>query len=322
MSYDDIIYTQEEVEAMRKTKSLILDISFQNKFKKYFSETYPFTEDNISKRHLAVTVIVSKCRPEEAAEKYIKWVGVLQEWGIMELSEDQLLNPPKGSDEYLRNYAQCGRDIHGRRIFWICGGAKPIPNDMAEEKKSLYAALRYYMALHSDAKTLREGLTFVIDLTHKGSVKEGNESRMQRAHNAYPLRPQNIYIVGASMAVRVSVNALLRIAALTTRVKILRRIKFVNVDGVLVENGGVIPKESLPTSSVSMSTIEDIGDVMKKLDIHSHEDEEEKKVDDPTTALRMSHTTSSLQSTSSSQSTSSLKDWVNQSLRSLPLPNI
>ena len=307
MSSDTIFYTPDELKAMQKTKSLLVDESFQKKFKSYFKNASAFTQDNISKRHLAVTVIVSKCRPEEAAEKYIKWVGVLQEWGIIELGEDQLLNPLEGSDDYLCNYSQCGRDVNGRRIFWINGGAKPIPNDMAEEKKSHFAALRYYMALHSDVKTLREGCTFVIDLTHKGNTKEGNESRMQRAHNAYPLRPKNIYIVGASAAVRISVNVLLKIAALTTRVKILGRIKFANLEDVLVENGGVIPKESLPASTASDAAA-DLINGMKNLDISSPFNEE-KKSDEPIVNKATSHSTS-------------LQEWVNQSLQNLPIPDI
>lgn len=301
MSSDIIVYTTEELEAMRKAKSLVLDESFQKKFKNYFNGN-AFTQDNLSKRHLAVTVLVSKCRPEEAAEKYIKWVGALQEWGILELNENQLINPPEGSDEYLRNYALCGRDVSGRRIFWICGGAKPIPNDMAEEKKSHFAALRYYMALHSDAKTLREGCTFVIDLTYKGNAKEGNESRMQRAHNAYPLRPQNIYIVGASAAVRISVNALLKIAAFTTRLKILGRVKFVNLNDVLVENGGVIPKESLPTFTGYQSS--ELIDRMKNMEIRVPE--EEKKSDEQIT----------------SRNPTTLQEWVHQSIQNLPIPDI
>ena len=300
----EITYTIEELEAMRKAKNLLMDELFQKKFKSYFKSTTAFTQDNISNRHLAVTVLVSKCRPEEAAEKYIKWVGVLQEWGIMDLNEEQLSHPPEGSDEYLRNYALCGRDVQGRRIFWISGGAKPIPNDMAEEKKSHYAALRYYMAVHSDAKTLREGCTFVIDLTHKSNTKEGNESRMQRAHNAYPLRPQNIYIVGASAAVRISVNAILKIAAFTTRMKILGRIKFVNLEDVLVENGGVIPKESLPQSNNTPMSIDFI-DKMKNLDIQSSG--EEKKSDE--------HLIEKTNSTS-------LGEWVQQSIAALPVPDI
>jgi hypothetical protein len=285
-----IVYTLLELDAIRQAQDLLLDANFCKKNKR----AKPFSEKQISKRHLAVTVLISKSRPKEAAVKYLQWIQGLSTWGIHEFSDEQLTNPPKRSDFYLRAYKLAGRDINGSRIFWI-DGKNPIPNDAEEEKMAIYAGLRYQMAVHADAKTIREGLTFVIDVTNKPKEKVGNEKRLQSSYNVYPLRPQHIFIIGANRLVRTSINLLLKVTGFVSKVKILRRIKFVTLDEATdTENGGSIPKENLPQHLKSLDKL------MANMDIK----DEEKK----------SHTETT--------STEAVVQWVNQQISQIPMPDI
>jgi hypothetical protein len=84
--------------------------------------------------------------------------------------------------------------------------------------------------------------------------------------------------------------------------KILSRIKFVTMDDLLVENGGVIPRESLPSGHGS-SSVDELADGMNQLKI-----QDEKKSDED---LSQKDTI-----------TASLIQWVDQSIKNLPLPNI
>ena len=65
-SSDLLAFTAEEIEAMRATKHLLL-----TKFK--------LTEEKISSHVLAVTTMNCKCQPEVAAEKYSKWLRLIDE---------------------------------------------------------------------------------------------------------------------------------------------------------------------------------------------------------------------------------------------------
>ena len=58
---------------------------------------------------------------------------------------------------------------------------------------------------------------------------------MQKLNQAYPLRPQRIFIVGANFVKRVAINALIKFASLFSKEKILQRIVFANVEVVREE---------------------------------------------------------------------------------------
>ena len=289
-----IVYTKSELDAMRQAKTLLQDADFCQKHKRATA----LNEKEISKRHLAITVLISKSRPEEAAVKYIQWIQSLAVWGIEQFNDEQLTNPPKRSDHYLQAYKLAGRDINGTCIFWI-DGKNSIPNDMEEEMFSIYAGIRYHMAVHSDAKTIREGLTFVIDVTNKPKKKVGNERRLQGSHSSYPLRPQHIYIVGASKLVRVGINALLLIGGVVSKAKILKRIKFVTLDQVVDEqNGGTVPKQSLPKHLKRAESLDNLI-AMANMKIN-----EEKKDDAELTSNEL------------------VVEWVNQRISQIPMPDI
>ncbi len=69
----------EEMDAFQSTKKLLL-------------EKHNLSTEKISNRELMVTVINCKCRPDQAASKYVKWLESMTTFG------NHLLRP------YLRNY--------------------------------------------------------------------------------------------------------------------------------------------------------------------------------------------------------------------------
>jgi hypothetical protein len=142
---------------------------------------------------------------------------------------------------YFNNYAAAGRDKGDRSIMWIQGREGGVP--VHEEKACVRSAVLFVLAVHADLKTLREGLTFVIDATNtSNSAKVGNERKMQAAWQSYPLRPQNIFILGTGPIKRFFINALIAFAALVTKSKVIARIQFADLEDVKK----ILPLASLP----------------------------------------------------------------------------
>ena len=75
---DPMEFTKEEGDAMRATKQLLL-----TKFK--------LTEDKISNLVLAITTMNCKCQPATAAEKYAKWLKLIDD-GMGIKTYDEVLN--------------------------------------------------------------------------------------------------------------------------------------------------------------------------------------------------------------------------------------
>ena len=63
---DPMAFTKDEVDAMRATKHLLL-----TKFK--------LTEDKISNIIVAITTMNCECKPETAAERYTKWLKLIDD---------------------------------------------------------------------------------------------------------------------------------------------------------------------------------------------------------------------------------------------------
>lgn len=223
-----ITYSDDELDTMREVKRRLE------------------TEDQLSfvnPRFLAYTVVVSKNRVNEATDKYRKFLKAIRQSDpdmIVE-PDDELWGDPN-AESFLRDfYEPCGVDYEGRQILWINGGSKAITEDM--EKTSIRTGILYTLAIHADVKSLREGITFVIDTSQQGSkAKIGNEGRIQKINQAYPLRPQAIYLAGASLATRVVINGLIKVASLFTKQKILQRIEFVTMEDAVQR----VPRESAP----------------------------------------------------------------------------
>ena len=193
-------------------------------------------ESRIGLKTLAVTTINTKCRVDEATGKYIKWLETVERFGISGLKDVEQYDP--SVVDMLSSYAPCGLDAGGRSIFWIKGGVV----EKEDEAKSIAAGIMYFMAIHGDDVSLHEGISFVIDVSTQPPKKVGNEQKMQNAYQAFPLRPQRIFISGAGTVKRAFINALLRVAAFFTKQKILDRIRFATLEEVFVE----VPIKSAP----------------------------------------------------------------------------
>jgi hypothetical protein len=226
ISSDKIIYSEEELATMRLVQQ---ELKEKDGLK------------SINLRFLAYTVLVSKNRSEEAIKKYRQFLKATKPCGVDLVETDQDLWKDPQVHQFLREfYVPCGMDYEGRQIMWIRGD-KPIPPEL--EATSVRAGILYVLAIHGDVKSLREGITFVIDTSKRGSFKSvGNESKLQKVNQSYPLRPQAILIAGASPTMRIVINGLIRIASLFTKQKILQRIHFVSLEQAMES----IPKQSGP----------------------------------------------------------------------------
>ena len=61
--------------------------------------------------------------------------------------------------------------------------------------------------MHSGFKEMREGITFIIDTTGDSMTQRmGNEQKLQKTYQAFPLRPQALFIAGAGFVKRTSVS--------------------------------------------------------------------------------------------------------------------
>lgn len=213
-------YTKEETEAIQSVYDKLVT-------------THEVDPKRIGLRALALTTIVSKLRVDEAAEKYIKLSKAVETCNVLSLSSsddqiEEMMNDEKIVAEFAA-YAPCGTDSEKRQIMWIKGRGEfgPPPE---REAASTEAGILYWLAVHADSTSLREGITLVIDTSGKTSMtKHGNEGKLQKRDQSYPSRPQSIMIAGASLPKRTVINGLIKVASLFTKQKILQRIKFASV---------------------------------------------------------------------------------------------
>uniref|UniRef100_A0A7R9ZJH3 CRAL-TRIO domain-containing protein n=1 Tax=Craspedostauros australis TaxID=1486917 RepID=A0A7R9ZJH3_9STRA len=219
-----ITYTEEELEAMRKVKAALM-------------EEHGVEESRIGLCFLAMNTINSKLRVEEATKKYKKLLDIMADCGVPEGIDDDLWKPEAAYQLYP--YKPAGVDNNGLSVLWIKGGNK-VPLD--EERHHVQAALMFFMAVHADHKSLKNGITFVIDSSQKPEgPKIGNEKKMQKIYQSFPLRPQAIRIAGASGVMRVIINTTIKVASVFTKQKILDRIQFVTIEDA---------KKAMPAHSV------------------------------------------------------------------------
>lgn len=210
-------WTSEELEAFREVK------------KRLRADGVP--ESRCGDREVVLTTMCSKLRPDKAMQKFKEFYGILDEYtldpaggGLCELEAGDW-----GEIEHFWDrYSVAGRDRGGRGVMWINGGRTEI----AEEQALVRTSCLFYYAAHADMVTLREGITMVIDTSDAPASKVGNERKLQKTWQAYPLRPQNIFIVGASFFKRLTINALIKFATLVTSNKVIGRVQFVELPGV------------------------------------------------------------------------------------------
>ncbi len=222
-----IIYTEEELEAIRQVKKQLI-------------EKHEIDESRIGLKTLALTTIVTKLRVDEAAEKYVKYLQSTADCGVANLTDEEaLIMKDEDLQKWIKSYAACGHDNLGRSVMWIRGNTA-FPEEV--ESYVIRASVMYHVAIHADAVSLREGITFVIDTSQRPAKRAKNEAKLQRTWQSMPMRPQAFLIAGASLPLRVIINSLVLVASYFTKQKILDRIKFVKISDALK----AMPDESQP----------------------------------------------------------------------------
>ena len=68
-----------------------------------------------------------------------------------------------------------------------------------------------------------------IDTSTAPDERVGNERKLQETWQAYPVRPQHFFIIGASPTKRLFINALLKVVATFSSSKVIQRLRFVEV---------------------------------------------------------------------------------------------
>eukprot|EP00041_Stephanoeca_diplocostata_P022034 m.522679 g.522679 ORF g.522679 m.522679 type:complete len:231 (-) comp21968_c0_seq3:3205-3897(-) len=167
--------------------------------------------------------LISKMDLVKAEQQYTKFLDMVKSFGIEELMPQGWDNAEgELSNLWNRQYRVCGADTAGRQVFWIAGN--PVGPD--EETNCVQAGILFFLSIYGTFHGLRNGITMVIDQS-KDTKTYGNERKMQKTWQTFPNRPQSIMIFGCSYLKKISVNALLKFAALFTKTKILRRIRYV-----------------------------------------------------------------------------------------------
>mmetsp|Transcript_15257 Transcript_15257/g.28477 ORF Transcript_15257/g.28477 Transcript_15257/m.28477 type:complete len:265 (+) Transcript_15257:44-838(+) len=191
-------------------------------------------------RCIAITTINKKLRVDDAVDQYKLFMKAIAEFNINSFDDiyagfvdfDTVIAPR------LNSYNVCGLDSQQRQIFWI-NGKNPV--QVSQEAAAVRAGWFWFCAIHSDNVSLRQGVTFVIDVSSNNS-KVGNEKKMQKTYQSYPLRPQRILIMGASYLKRLFINGVVSFASLFSKNKVLERIRFATVEDVVKECG----RENVP----------------------------------------------------------------------------
>jgi hypothetical protein len=191
----------------------------------------------INSHAIAITCLNQKLRVSDCADKYIAWLEAIAVFNINDFGD--VIN---GFDDYdanlaprLASYSLAGKDSQNRDIFWINGSS---PVTVPQEREAVRAGVLYFLAIHSDPVSLRNGITFVIDVSaNKANV--GNEKKLQKVWQSFPLRPQRILIMGAGSLKRIFINGVIKFASLFSKAKILERIQFVDRQMVVGELGEV-----------------------------------------------------------------------------------
>mmetsp|Transcript_3065 Transcript_3065/g.3238 ORF Transcript_3065/g.3238 Transcript_3065/m.3238 type:complete len:272 (+) Transcript_3065:75-890(+) len=224
-------FTEQEITAITDAQKLLV------------SEGFP--SELISIPELALVTMNCKLQIGPAVLKYKRWLSSLEAFGIRNFDEiwDEIKRDGSGDwdklAEYFSFYHGCGKHNNGENVMWIKAVAVPI----GAERQAIKASVIYHRAIHSNFDSLRNGIVFVIDTQSKDLAnKIGNESKLQRATQSTPSRPQAIYIIEPNLLKRMAINALVYIASFFTKEKVLKRMKFVEMEDVTKH----FDQESLP----------------------------------------------------------------------------
>eukprot|EP00580_Thalassiosira_gravida_P015440 CAMPEP_0201668290 /NCGR_PEP_ID=MMETSP0494-20130426/18776_1 /ASSEMBLY_ACC=CAM_ASM_000839 /TAXON_ID=420259 /ORGANISM="Thalassiosira gravida, Strain GMp14c1" /LENGTH=351 /DNA_ID=CAMNT_0048148589 /DNA_START=190 /DNA_END=1245 /DNA_ORIENTATION=- len=217
---DTIIYTDLELIAMRAVRHSL-------------TEEHSIPPASVNSTFLAVATINCKLRVEESVTKIKKLLEIMSQLGCPDgiVEGDELWKPEAAYE--LHPYPMVGKDKRGCSTTWIRGGGKVKKED---ERAHVHACIMQYLSVHSDPNTLRNGVSFIIDLSTRTDInlkkqsKVGNEKLISAFYQAIPQRPQIIMIAGCSLPTRAIVNVTIKLASVFIKQKILQRIHFVTVE--------------------------------------------------------------------------------------------
>ena len=108
-----IIYSEEELDAMREVRAKLL-------------EEHGIEESRVGSRFLAVATINCKLRVDETVTKILKLLEIMEKLGCPDGIDDELWKP--SAKHELRTYPPVGTDNRGCSTTWIqasAGGRVP-----------------------------------------------------------------------------------------------------------------------------------------------------------------------------------------------------
>merc|ERR1712182_135794 len=180
-----------------------------------------YEPEQVSEVELIVITLLAKLRVEEAVRKFCTYHdNLVKEFGIDSVWANR---ESLSAGDHWQTLKSAGIDEAGRGIMWVNGGTKIKVED---DRPTIHCCCLYFLAVHSDIFTLRNGCSLVINT----ASAVGNEKKMQVAWQNFPTRPQGIYILGTSAITRVTINTLIAVASLVAKNKVIARIRFSNID--------------------------------------------------------------------------------------------
>ena len=163
-----VTLTSEELEACAGVKTALLKKGL--------------TLRQLCPRAVAITTINKKLREDDAVEAYLSFVNALAEYNIKDFDDIYSNMSDYATTVAPRlsfSFPVAGKDPQSRQIFWIKSG----PIQPSDEREAVRAGWFAFLAIHADDVSIRDGVTFVIDVNvpgREGDKRIGNERKVRR----------------------------------------------------------------------------------------------------------------------------------------------
>merc|ERR1711924_304371 len=105
---------------------------------------------------LVTLTMICRCEVDKTVSKYETLLRILSDFGI---ALDDFWGDDPSMAPFWPWFVACGSDTEGRSVLWMQGGRCEVKDEPAMFR----TALNYFFALHADLRTLRNGITIVID---------------------------------------------------------------------------------------------------------------------------------------------------------------
>ena len=159
-----MVYTDDEVQAMKQVRTKL--------------EEHGIDKARVCDEFLAVATINCKLRIEETVKKIVKLLAIMTELGCEDGITSNLWKP--GAAHELKSFAPVGKCNNGCHAQWIRKGGSVTRE---EQRNHVHACVMFYLANNRDARTLRNGMIFVFDMTGRDDMatekRQGNEKLIQ-----------------------------------------------------------------------------------------------------------------------------------------------